>query len=214
MKIGVLWDLDGTLLDTLDDLADSVNFALQSCGYPLRTRDEVRQFVGHGVQNLICRAVPENAPWEPAFGVFRQHYAIHCQDKTQPYAGIPEVLNRLRGKYPMAVVSNKLDGAVKELCQRWFPGVYGLGESPALPRKPAPDMLKKAMQELSVDACIYVGDSETDVQTAKNADVPCLSVLWGFRSREALENAGAVHFCEKTENLIAILEKMIGEIYG
>ena len=214
MKAGILWDLDGTLLDTLDDLTNSVNHALRVFDYPLRTREEVRAFVGNGAKQLICRAVPENAPWEPVLQAFQRHYFSHCQDQTRPYPGILSALQTLGRRYPMAVVSNKPDTAVKELCGIWFPGVSGLGECPDLPRKPAPDMLKKAMRELGVDTCVYVGDSETDVLTAKNADVPCLSVLWGFRNRETLAAAGAENFCEKPEYLPEMLEKIIGEAYG
>lgn len=214
MKAGILWDLDGTLLDTLDDLADGVNYALQLYGYPTRTREEIRSFVGNGVKQLICRAVPEKAPWEPVLATFQQYYFDHCQDKTAPYPGILDALQTLGAKYPMAVVSNKPDTAVKDLCSRWFPGIYGLGEAADLPRKPAPDMVKKAMQELGIDGCVYVGDSETDVLTAKNAGVPCLSVLWGFRSEEELKNAGAAHFCARPEELTEILDRMIGEYYG
>lgn len=214
MKIGILWDLDGTLLDTLDDLTDAVNYALAFYGYPLRTREEVRGFVGNGVRKLICRALPEDASVEPVLATFQQYYFDHCQEKTAPYPGVLDALQILGERYPMAVVSNKLDGAVKDLCSRWFPGIYGLGERADLPRKPAPDMVKKAMQELGVDSCVYVGDSEPDVLTAKNAGVPCLSVLWGFRSEEELKKAGAVHFCAQPEELKEILDKMIGEHYG
>jgi len=214
MKIGILWDLDGTLLDTLDDLTDGVNYALKANGHPLRTREEVRSFVGNGVKRLICLAVPENAPFEPVLATFQQYYFDHCREKTAPYPGVLEALQILSQKYPMAVVSNKPDPAVKELCALWFPGIYGLGEGEGLPRKPAPDMVNKAMAALGVDGCVYVGDSETDVLTAKNAGVPCLSVLWGFRSEEELKKAGGAHFCARPEELAEILDRMIGEYYG
>ena len=114
----------------------------------------------------------------------------------------------------MAVVSNKPDDAVKILCQQYFPNLYAIGESAGCPRKPAPDMVHKAMKALNVDACVYVGDSEVDVLTAGNAGVPCLSVLWGFRDRETLKGAGGKYFCEKTEDLPEMLERIIGEVYG
>ena len=211
MKIGILWDLDGTLLDTLQDLADSVNYALEQFGYPLRSLEEVRRFVGGGARNLIRQAAPEGADVDAVQECFWNHYSIHCQDKTQPYAGICQVLEKL-SKYPMAVVSNKPDGAVKPLCAQHFPGVYALGVSPEYPRKPAPDMVRRAMAEIGVDTCVYVGDSEVDVQTARNADVPCLSVLWGFRDREEIATAGGTHFCADPGNLPEMLEAMIRDL--
>ena len=214
MKIGILWDLDGTLLDTLGDLTDAVNYALRRCGYPERTQAEVRRFVGNGVGRLMECAVPENTPWAKALEIFKEYYYSHCQNKTVPYPGILDALALLGQKYPMAVVSNKPDAAVKTLCGAVFPGLYALGEGANLPRKPAPDMVRRAMAALGVDACVYVGDSETDVLTAKNAAVPCLSVFWGFRDRETLAAAGAAYFCEKPEKLPEMLEQIIGEIYG
>ncbi len=211
MKIGILWDLDGTLLDTLDDLMDGVNYALTRFGYPLRTREEVRRFVGNGAKNLIGRAVPEGADPAPVFEVFQGYYADHCQIKTKPYDGIMEALEQLE-QYPMAVVSNKPDGAVKTLCAQYFPGVYARGESTDCPRKPAPDMVRKAMADIGVEGCVYVGDSEVDVLTANNAGVPCLSVLWGFRDREEIEKAGGRYFCADVEALPRTLEAMIRDL--
>ena len=208
MKIGILWDLDGTLLDTLEDLADGVNHVLSQFGYPVRTLEEVRRFVGNGARNLIRQAVPEGADPEPVFDMFQGYYAAHCQVKTRPYDGIPEVLAKL-SRYPMAVVSNKPDSAVKPLCAQYFPGLYARGESTDCPRKPAPDMVFKAMEAIGVENCIYVGDSEVDVLTARNAGVPCLSVLWGFRDREEIEKAGGAYFCEDTAKLAEKLEELI-----
>lgn len=202
---GVIFDLDGTLLDTLEDLADAVNHVLERFGYPLRTMEEVRCFVGNGAKVLIQRSVPEGADPEPVFAAFRTYYDTHCRIKTKPYAGIMEMLERLRGEYPVAVVSNKPDSAVKALCAEYFPGVYALGESTECPRKPAPDMVHKAMKAIGVKRCVYVGDSEVDVATAKNAGVPCLSVLWGFRDRQELEQAGATHFCAHPAQILDVL---------
>ena len=209
MKTGILWDLDGTLLDTLEDLADAVNYALTHFGYPERTIEEVRRFVGNGARRLMALAVPEGADADAAFEVFHTYYDAHCQIKTKPYEGIPEVLAQLGEKYPMAIVSNKPDSAVKLLCAQYFPGLYARGESADCPRKPAPDMVYKAMAEIGADRCIYVGDSEVDVLTAKNADVPCLSVLWGFRDRDDMEAVGGKYFCDSTKELAEKLEEII-----
>ena len=209
MKVGILWDLDGTLLDTLEDLTDGVNYALSQFGYPLRTKEEVRRFVGNGAYRLISLAVPEHADPEPVFAAFQTYYAANCQIKTKPYEGITEVLELLKGRYPMAVVSNKPDGAVKTLCAQYFPGLSARGESADCPRKPAPDMVQKAMADIGVESCIYVGDSEVDVLTAENAGVPCLSVLWGFRDREELDAAGGMHYCSTPEELVKELEEII-----
>ena len=209
MKTAILFDLDGTLLDTLEDLKDAVNHTLRAKGYPERTLEEVRCFVGNGARKLMELAVPAGADAEEAFGTFRVYYNAHCQVKTRPYAGIEEVLDILKKEYPVAIVSNKPDSAVKTLCADYFPGTYALGEAADCPRKPAPDMVYKAMKELGVQKCIYVGDSEVDVLTAKNAGVPCISVLWGFRNREELVRAGADCFCEKTEEIPRKIEELI-----
>lgn len=209
MKTGILWDLDGTLLDTLEDLADGVNVALRHFGYPERTIEEVRRFVGNGARRLIERAVPDGADVDAVLEAFRSYYDAHCQVKTKPYDGIMEALEKLGKQYPMAVVSNKPDAAVASLCVDYFPGLYARGESADCPRKPAPDMVCKAMESIGVERCIYVGDSEVDVLTAKNAGVPCLSVLWGFRDREEIEAAGGSHFCENPAQLVEKLEEMI-----
>ena len=209
MKTGILWDLDGTLLATLEDLADGVNYAMEQFGYPTRTLQEVRCFVGNGARRLIERAVPDGADVDAVLQVFRTYYDAHCQIKTKPYDGIMEALAQLGEKYPMAVVSNKPDSAVKSLCAQYFPGLFAMGESADCPRKPAPDMVFKAMNAIGVERCIYVGDSEVDVLTAKNAGVPCLSVLWGFRDREEIEAEGGKYFCEDSKKLGSTLLEMI-----
>ena len=209
MKTGILWDLDGTLLDTLEDLADAVNFALQQFGYPERSIEEIRCFVGNGARRLIERSVPAGGDADAVFDTFRAYYDTHCRIKTRPYDGIMEALQKLGEKYPMAVVSNKPDIAVKPLCAEYFPGLYARGESTDCPRKPAPDMVFKAMEAIGVESCIYVGDSEVDVLTARNAGVPCLSVLWGFRDRAEIMDAGGSHFCEDTAKLVEKLEELI-----
>ena len=214
MRIGILWDLDGTLLDTLQDLADGTNHALRQFGYPERTVEEVRRFVGNGAQRLIEQAIPAGADVEEVREALYAYYDAHCRAKTKPYGGILDALAELERRFPMAVVSNKPDTAVKQLCAQYFSGLYARGESADCPRKPAPDMIYKAMDAVGVETCIYVGDSEVDVATARNAGVPCLSVLWGFRDRQTLLNAGADHFCAACEELPGVISKMAGEIIG
>ena len=209
---GILFDLDGTLLDTLDDLLDATNYALAHHGYPPRTRPELRRFVGNGAMNQIRLSLPEGCSPEEVQTVldtYKPYYTAHCQNKTAPYPGIPEALAELKKKHPIAIVSNKPDAAVKALCADFFPGIYSLGETPDCPRKPAPDMVYKAMAVIGADRCIYVGDSEVDVITAGNAGVPCLSVLWGFRDKEDMEAEGAEHFCDDTSVLAEKIEELI-----
>lgn len=209
MKTAVLFDLDGTLLNTLEDLADSTNAALAQLGYPERTLEEVRQFVGNGARRLMEQAVPEGGDVQAAYNAFRVYYDAHSQIKTAPYPGILTALEKIQEKHPVAIVSNKPDSAVKILCRQYFPGIYARGESPDCPRKPAPDMVFMAMQALGCDRCIYVGDSEVDVLTAQNAGVPCLSVLWGFRDKEQIEAAGGTVFCAAPGELPDKIEEMI-----
>ena len=210
MKTAILFDLDGTLLDTLADLRDAVNFALDCFGYPRRSLEEVRRFVGNGAARLIALAVPEGADPAPVLALFQEYYRNHCQIKTGPYPGILDALEQLGQKYPIAIVSNKPDGAVKTLCAQLFPGIYGRGEDADCPRKPDPAMVRKTMAALGVERCIYVGDSEVDIATAKNAKVPCVSVTWGFRDRTELEAAGGSIFCDTAEELIETIERLIG----
>lgn len=211
MRIGVIFDLDGTLLDTLDDLWDGANHALAQFGCPSRTREEVRQFVGNGAELLIRRALPgrvDDPDPRVVLSAFREYYNVHCQEKTRPYPGILEALQTLAADYPLAVVSNKPDAAVKSLCRGYFGGIYALGEKADCPRKPAPDMVHKAMAAIGVERCIYVGDSEVDIATARNAQVPCLSVPWGFRDQEVLIGSGAVYFCETPAQLPEYIKKI------
>jgi len=208
MKKGILFDLDGTLLDTLEDLHTAVNHALAEHGYPERTRKEIRCFVGNGAEKLIVRAVPEGADPIPVLASFRAYYNAHCQVKTGPYPGILEALALVREKYPIAIVSNKPDSAVKTLCAEYFPEIFALGEQEGCPRKPAPDMVFRAMQEIGVEKCLYVGDSEVDVTTAANAGVECLCVTWGFRDREQLIDAGGKYFCDDPRDLLQLVESI------
>ena len=212
MKTGILFDLDGTLLDTLGDLTDSVNYTLSVYNCPPRTMEEVREFIGNGARKLIERSLPgreDDPPVDEVLATYQAYYKTHSQIKTKPYEGIVEVLQQLQKKYPIAIVSNKPDAATKVLCKEFFGDVYARGESTDCPRKPAPDMLLKAMEIIGVDTCIYVGDSEPDVLTAKNLGVKCLSVLWGFRNQQELEAVGGKYFCNDPKNLPQILEEMM-----
>ena len=208
MKVGILFDLDGTLLDTLADLTDATNYALRAHGFPERTISEIRRFVGNGAANQIRLSVPEGEDFEPVLATYKPYYDAHCQIKTAPYAGVLDALAELKD-YPMAVVSNKPHSAVQVLCKLYFGEIYARGEAPDCPRKPAPDMILRTMEALGVETCVYVGDSEVDVLTAQNAGVPCLSVLWGFRDADVLRQAGATHFCDSPETLPQTLRKLI-----
>lgn len=192
-----LFDMDGTLLDTLDDLTSAVNHTMAQYGYPRRTREEVRQGLGNGAVKLIAALLPEGEDTPGFDAIMRDYkawYQAHTCALTRPYPGVPELLERLtRQGCRVAIVSNKPHGAACELAEKFFPGVPTFGESPATPRKPAPDMVFHALTALGAekDTAVYVGDSEVDVQTARNAGLPLIAVSWGFRGREALARAGA-----------------------
>lgn len=205
----VIWDLDGTLLDTLADLAASVNAALRAMGHPERSIDEVRQMVGNGVSNLMLRALPEahKGDHAAALALFRAHYSVHFADATAPYPGVAAALDALRDRgAAMAVVSNKLDAVTKALCRRYFGERIGvvIGDRPGLPRKPAPEGVALALAELgAVPArAVYVGDSEVDIATARNAGLPCLSVGWGYRPAQVLLDAGAAEIIPDVGTLV------------
>ena len=210
-----IFDLDGTLLDTLDDLMDSVNYALDQFGYPIRTRKEIRQFVGNGVANLMERAIPNgknNPDLEACLTTFKEHYSIHMQDKTAPYEGIMDTLSALKeAGCKMAIVSNKFDSAVKELNRQYFAKYIdvAIGESSTVEKKPAPDTALQAMKELHVttEGTVYVGDSDVDIQTAKNAGLPCISATWGFRDKEFLIQHGSVYFADSPAELLLLNKK-------
>lgn len=201
MKKAVIFDLDGTLLNTLDDLADSTNYALSKFGYPTRTIEEVRQFVGNGVAKLIERAIPEgknNPNFEKCLAIFKENYAQNMYNKTAPYNGIIEMLSNLKSRgIKIAVVSNKFDLAVKELCKKYFEGFIdfaaGENEAQGIKKKPAPDTVISVLNEFNFapEDAVYVGDSDVDIMTAKNSKMPCISVTWGFRDEKFLLENGA-----------------------
>ena len=198
MRKTLLFDLDGTLLNTLEDLRDSTNFALRTYGYPERSQ-EVRRFVGNGLKMLLTRAVPQGSSEveiERALACMKAHYCENYHNKTVPYPGIPELLQRLQqAGFRMAIVSNKADPAVQLIRTLYFDGIIdvAVGESSACSKKPAPDMVLAALQRLgsTADDAIYLGDSEVDLQTARNSGLPCATVGWGFRTEAELRAAGA-----------------------
>ena len=212
-----IFDLDGTILNTLEDLADSTNYALKTCGYPERTMDEVRQFVGNGIRKLMERAVPEGTPVEEIDRVhetFTAHYKVHCADKTRPYDGIMELLQNLKKEgCKLAVVSNKADYGVQELCKQYFDGVFdfAVGEREGIRKKPAPDSVNEVLKTLgcSRDRAVYIGDSDVDIQTAANAQMDHIIVEWGFRDVPFLIAKGAKVLVEKPEEILEIVEGRI-----
>ena len=215
-----VFDLDGTLLDTLQDLANSVNYALRQNGMPEHTIDDIRRFVGNGVRLLMERAVPDGAQnprFEAAFATFRQHYMQHSLDTTRPYDGIPELIHELKARgCQMAVVSNKMMAATQELVRHFFPDIpvaIGEHEAAGIRKKPAPDTVYEALRQLGIihhpssiihhpSDIVYVGDSDVDLATARNSGLPCISVLWGFRSRDFLLAHGATTFAERPADIL------------
>ncbi len=195
----IIFDLDGTILDTLDDLTDSVNYALDKHGYPARTKEEIRTFVGDGLLMLVRRAIaPETDETviQTVLATQKAYYKDHCADKTRPYEGILELLGELKmAGYKLAVVSNKADYAVQILCEQYFPGMFHMtvGEKETVRKKPAPDSVYAVLEVLQAkkEQAVYIGDSEVDIETAKNAGLDAVLVTWGFRDTEFLREKGA-----------------------
>lgn len=204
-----IFDLDGTLLDTLKDLAASTNYALRHLGMPEHSVDDVRRFVGNGVKKLMERAIPEglnNPDFDETYRVFREHYLAHGLETTRPYDGIMPLLQRLKAADKrIAVVSNKFFDATQELCAHFFDGLVdvAIGEREDIRKKPAPDTVVEALRKLGVgkENAVYIGDSDVDVETARNARMPCISVLWGFRDRQFLADHGAKTFVSSPEEI-------------
>jgi len=214
-----IFDLDGTLLNTLDDLAASCNYALRVNGLPEHSINDVRQFVGNGVKKLVERAVPnglDNPSFDSVYEKFRTHYLSHSQDKTAPYPGIMSLLQKLRDAgYHVAVVSNKFYAATENLCMHYFGDLVdvavGENEAAGIKKKPSPDIVEEAFRQLetrygAIDRgrAVYVGDSDVDIQTARNVNLPCISVLWGFRSKEFLLAHGATTFVETPMQILEV----------
>ena len=208
-----VFDLDGTLLDTLEDLYRATNTALEDHSLPRRSRDEVRLFVGNGVEMLIRRAVPAGTDEETTLAVladFKTTYAAICEDHTRPYNGIPDMLRALREKgIRVAVVSNKFDAATKQLCEKYFGDLVevAIGERTGVRKKPAPDTVYEALKELGVTAegAVYIGDSDVDIQTARNCGMPCISVTWGLRDKDFLLQNGAEILVDAPKDLPGVI---------
>lgn len=205
-----IFDLDGTLLSTLNDLATSTNYALRWAGMPERTIEEIRMFVGNGVKLLMERAIPNginNPKFEETYAKFREHYLEHNLDTTSPYDGIPELLRELkrRGK-KLAIVSNKFYAATQDLAKHFFPDTIevAIGERETIRKKPAPDTVLEALRQLgaSKEGAVYIGDSDVDIMTAKNCGLPCISVLWGFRDKDFLIQHGGTIFVNKPSEIL------------
>lgn len=208
-----IFDMDGTILNTLDDLADAANYALAANGMQTRTTDEVRHFVGNGVHKLIERAVPDGTDVSgitKVYADFSSYYAGHCTDRTMPYEGMNEMLAAVRRSgIKTAVVSNKDDYAVQTLARVYFPALFDavVGVHEGIKRKPAPDTVFEVMNRLDVTnaQCIYIGDSEVDIETSQNAGIPCISVSWGFKGRDFLEDHGAHMIVDTVPELTELL---------
>lgn len=206
----IIFDLDGTLLDTLDDLTAGVNYCMKKYGCPLHSRESVRNMVGNGVYSLLERALPDGIKtpfYENCVIEFQEYYKKHMLDRTRPFSGINSMLSILKARnYKLAVVSNKFDAAVKQLCQDFFSRYIttAIGESPDIAKKPAPDTLLKAIEELgsAKDSCIYVGDSEVDIKTAANTGIPCISVNWGFKDTSFLQQHHASVIVSSPDELL------------
>ena len=209
----IIFDMDGTILNTLDDLSDCTNYALSQSGLPTRTIDEIRSFVGNGIAKLIARSVPEgtdDAMRDKVYGIFTEYYKEHCADKTRPYDGITELIMRLRELgYKTAVVSNKADFAVQDLCVQYFDGLFDMavGAKDGVAKKPAPDSVYEVLDKLGFEKkdAVYIGDSDVDIATADNSGLDSIIVEWGFRDRGFLIEHGAKVLVKKPEEILDLI---------
>ena len=219
MITSIIFDMDGTILNTLKDIQISVNYAYQIKGYPLQSIDQIRIAVGNGATTLIKRTTPTNLSQEEldsVYQLYQTYYNAHHSDHTCPYEGIIELLKDLKSKgYKLAVVSNKVEHLVKELNEKMFFGLFdvAVGEIKGIPIKPAPDMIYKALSLLNEtrEHAIFIGDSEVDIMTAKNAKLKSIGVTWGFRDQEILISHGADYIINEPITVLTILERGIHE---
>lgn len=208
----IIWDLDGTLLDTLDDLMNAVNYSCEKLGYKTHSHEEIRTFVGNGVKRLMELSIPDgssNPRYDLSYDYFNEFYKVHSLDNTRPYDGVTDVIKQLRDKgVKQAIVSNKIDYAVKTLNDNFFQVDIALGVTDDLPRKPAPDMVWKAMELLHADpeTTVYIGDSEVDLKTAENSKLDCISVLWGFRKKHEMEPFSPMCMVETPDEILKYIK--------
>ncbi|MFB0920326.1 MAG: HAD family hydrolase [Oscillospiraceae bacterium] len=210
----IIWDMDGTLLDTLDDLADGVNAALTEFNLPVKTRDEIRSFIGNGINRTLELSVPSGKShprFEDILSFFKDFYEINSSNKTKPFFGLDRALPELKRRgYRMAIVSNKTDSTVKALAELFFQGLMdtAIGNSEGLRRKPFPDEVLEALSAMDTAkaSAVYIGDSEVDIETAKNTGVDCICVSWGYRSRQELTAQGAKVIIDTPEELLGLLK--------
>ncbi len=211
----IIFDMDGTILNTLEDLKNSLNYVLQQAGYQTRTLEEIRTFVGNGIRKTIERALPSDIEEEKVdelFSLFMDYYAIHNTDNTKPYNGVIELLKELKHLgYKTAVVSNKQNSAVKSLCKKFFTGLFDveIGEKANIAKKPEPDEVNEVLKILNIDRkkSIYIGDSEVDIQTAQNSKMKSIIVDWGFRDRKFLYEHGAEVIVSNPSEILDIINK-------
>lgn len=208
-----IFDLDGTILDTLEDLTDAVNYSLKQCGYSQRTMDEIRSFVGNGIRKLLERSILESytvQELDNLHSIFTEYYSKHCADKTEPYDNIVDVIRQLRAAgIKTAVISNKADYAVQILCKQYFEGLFDItvGARENIRKKPAPDAVFEVLNLLKTDSAkaVYIGDSDVDIETAGNAHMDCITVTWGFKDVGYLKQMGAKLTVSKTDELLSLL---------
>lgn len=216
-KTAVIFDLDGTLLDTLDDLVSAVNYILKKYGFPVRSVAAIRRFLGNGARDLMRRSVPESVEGEAFEGMladYVEYYNAHSKIETKPYPGVLELLSELKKNgIKTAVVSNKPDLTVKGLCKEYFGDRldFAIGDRPDIKKKPSADPILLAMKELGCERAVYVGDSEVDILAAKNASLPCISLTWGFRDKEILEECGATFFASNSDELMNLIFQLLSE---
>jgi phosphoglycolate phosphatase len=213
----IIFDLDGTLLDTAKDLEIALNHTLHTHNLPQKTTEETLKLLGNGIDMLVAGAIPNgkrNPSFNQIFATFKDYYSKHLNDYTKPYDGIIDLLTELKSQNTkMGIISNKFDEGVKELAQKFFPSIieYAQGVTPDIKKKPSPDAVFSLINQLNAqnEVNIYIGDSEVDIETAKNANIPCISVSWGFRTRDFLESISAQTIVDTPKELLTAINKIL-----